>query len=123
MHGFHQDLRSSLRALVASPSFALVAISTLALGIGANVALFSVVNAVLLRPLPYRAADRLMVAGVSLPDLEDLRARSHSFEDFAVWGSNRYDVRFGADAEQVLGAVVSKRFFTMALAAALRGRP
>lgn len=104
-------MRQGLRALGASPAFTAVAVLTLALGIGANVALFSVVNAVLLRPLPYREADRLMVTGLSLPDFQDLRERSRSFEDAAVWGSNRYDVRFGGEAEPVLGAVVSPRFF------------
>jgi putative ABC transport system permease protein len=107
-----QDLRQALRALGASPATTAVAVLTLALGIGANVALFSVVNAVLLRPLPYPEADRLMVVGgLSLPDFDDLTQRSGSFEDTAVWGSNRYDVRFGAEAEPVLGAVVSARFF------------
>src|SRR5213592_653192 len=107
-----QDARQARRSLGASPAFTAIAILTLALGIGANVALFSVVNAVLLRPLPYPNAERLMVAGgLSLPDFEDLTERSRSFEEAAVWASNRYDVRFGAEAEPVLGAVVSARFF------------
>jgi len=108
LDGARQEVRQALRALGASPATTAVAVLTLALGIGANVALFSVVNAVLLRPLPYAEADRLMVVGgVSLPDFEDLTQRSGSFEEAAVWASNRYDVRFGAEAEPLLGAVVS----------------
>jgi len=107
------DLRQALRALRAAPAFTATAVVTLALGIGANATLFGVLNAVLLRPLPYPAADRLMVATMSLPDFEDVRQRSHSFEDAAVWASNRYDVPFGAEAENILGAVVSPRFFPM----------
>ncbi len=119
MDTFGQDLRFALRTLRGSPSFALVAVATLALGIGANVALFSMVQAVLLRPLPYPAADRLMVARTSIPDFEDLVARSRSFEDAACWASNRYEVRFGADAEPLLGAVVTRRFFPLLGGAAL----
>ena len=119
MDTFWQDLRFAVRTLRASPSFALVAVATLALGIGANVALFSMVHAILLRALPHPAVDRLMVARTSIPDFEDLVARSRSFEDAACWASNRYDVRFGSDAEPVLGAVVSKRFFPLLGGAAL----
>jgi hypothetical protein len=70
-----QDVRHGLRALVRRPGFALVAALTLGLGIGANVAIFAVVNAVLIRPLPYPESDRLVVIrhhapGLSLPQLE-----------------------------------------------------
>jgi putative ABC transport system permease protein len=119
MDTFWQDLRVALRALRGNPSFALVAVATLALGIGANVALFGMVHAILLRDLPYPAADRLMVARTSVPDFDDLMARSRSFADAALWASNRYDVRFGSDAEPIVGAVVTKRFFPLLGGAAL----
>jgi putative ABC transport system permease protein len=119
MGTFRQDLRVAWRTLRGSPSFALVAGATLALGLGANVTLFSMVHAILLRALPYPAADRLMVARTSIPDFDDLVARSRSFEDTACWASNRYDVRFGSDAEPILGAVVTRRFFPLLGAAAL----
>ncbi|HET9315638.1 MAG TPA: hypothetical protein VFQ51_08610, partial [Vicinamibacteria bacterium] len=90
METFRQDLRVALRALRGSPSFALVAVSTLALGLGANVALFGMVRAILLRALPYPSVDRLMVGRTSVPDFEDLVARSRSFADAAFWASNRY---------------------------------
>src|SRR5499427_4247845 len=70
------DLRFAFRQLLKHPSFTLIAIFALALGIGANTAIFSVVNAVLLRPLPYPDADKLIV----------VRERSHNFE----WGSVGY---------------------------------
>jgi putative ABC transport system permease protein len=119
MDTFGQDLRFAVRTLRGSPSFTLVAVATLALGIGANVALFSMVHAILLSPLPYPAAERLMVGRTSIPDSDDLVARSRSFEDAARWASNRYDVRFGSDAEPILGAVVDERFFPLLGAAAL----
>ena len=88
-----QDLRYSLRGIRRSPSFSLVVVLTLALGIGANTAIFSVVNAVLLRPLPYPAAERLVWLGESDPKAEGIsvtwvnyrhwRDENHSFEDVA----------------------------------------
>src|SRR6202011_4930811 len=88
------DIRYALRSLLKSPGFTAVAILTLALGIGANTAIFSVVNAVLLRPLPFKNQDRLVTAfgraghthyaSISPPDFLDYRAQNSSFEQFAA---------------------------------------
>ncbi|MET0621093.1 MAG: ABC transporter permease, partial [Thermoanaerobaculia bacterium] len=111
MTSLGQDLRYALRSLTRSPGFTLVAVATLALGIGANTAVFSIVRGVLLAPLPYADASRVVVAGTSLPDFEDFRRETASFESSAVFASNLYNVGFGADTRQLLGAVVSSDFF------------
>src|SRR5262245_65711268 len=89
MQGLLQDLLYGARILLKKPGFTLGAILTLALGIGANVAIFSVVNAVLLRPLPLPEPDQLMFitreGDVSIPDGRDWRAASRSFEALALF--------------------------------------
>jgi len=102
------DLRYAIRALLRSPSFTLTATLTLALGIGATTAIFSVVNAVLLEPLPYLEPDRLVITRLSLPDYKDLQRTSRSFEQTAVWASNLYNLQAGDESRQVLGGVVSR---------------
>jgi putative ABC transport system permease protein len=96
MISYMQDLRYAIRLMLKSPGFTSVAIIALALGIGANTAIFSVVNSVLLRPLPYRDANRLAVVwetnmaqgwnrmGPSGPNYLDFRDQSKSFEDLAL---------------------------------------
>ena len=96
MASFVQDLRYAFRMLFKSPGFLLVAVLTLALGIGANVATFSVVYAVLLRPLPFPQPDQLVRVfddlrgpsdsdvGMSAPELWDLRDRSGVFQDISA---------------------------------------
>jgi len=121
-HGLAQDLRYSLRAARRSPGFAAVAILTLALGIGANTAIYSIVRGVLLRPLPYPDADRLLVGGVSLPDFEDLRRDAGAFDGTAVFVSNLYDVGVGSEIEQLRAALVSKDFFSLLGTAPAAGR-
>jgi putative ABC transport system permease protein len=106
---FLQDLRYGKRLLAKNPGVTLIAIITLALGIGSNTAIFSVVNAFLLRPLPYGNPDRLVMvdslqhgqsAGVSFPDYEDWRRQSNSFEALAFfnlrWNAN---LDFGNETE------------------------
>src|SRR5215468_4143576 len=95
MTGLANDLRFALRTMVRSPAFALVAIATLALGIGANTAIFSVVDSVLLRPLPYPDPEAIVAVGLSRergtigvasqPDFRDWRARSRAFTEMAVF--------------------------------------
>src|SRR5262249_5145288 len=95
-----QDLRYGARRLMTQPGFTLIAALTLALGIGANTAIFSVVNAVLLQPLPFQEPERLARiwrasaederGACSYPDFADLRARQTGFERMAAWRSGDY---------------------------------
>jgi len=127
-----QDLVYALRKLRAAPGFTITAIVTLALGIGANTAIFSVVNNVLLKPLPFPAADHLVRiqftqrgqgdAGTP-PDLADYRALARSFEGFStIEGATSNLVRPGADAERVPGVRVSANFFALLRIQPLHGR-
>ncbi len=118
-----QDIRYALRMLWKSPGFSLVAIITLALGIGANTAIFSVVSAVLLRPLPFPEADRLLfvgqqykgeLAGVGEPKFLFWRDESQSFEALACYsnfGGAGGNLSGGREAEYVSGLRVSEDYF------------
>jgi predicted permease len=120
-----QDVRYGARVLWRSPAFTLVAIGTLALGIGANAAMFSVINGVLLRPLPYHDPDRLVMVwaadpgrdihevGTSFPTFSDWRAQKRSLADMAIWASAAARVHGGGERERVLSAFVSANLFTV----------
>jgi putative ABC transport system permease protein len=115
------DLRYGLRVLARSPAFTAAAVMTLAIGIGATTAIFTLVNAVLFRPLPYADADRLVwvrgsfsggdLARVSPPDFQDYRERSRSFAVLAAMFPFPYTLSGGGEAERVKGALVSADFF------------
>jgi putative ABC transport system permease protein len=107
------DLRYAARTLVRTPGFAATAILTLALGIGATTAIFSVVKAVVLEPLPYRDPARLVVTRLSLPDYRDVQRNSRSFEQTAFWGTNLYNIETGSEDRQVLGAVASHELLSL----------
>ncbi|HKX28980.1 MAG TPA: ABC transporter permease [Blastocatellia bacterium] len=133
--GYHldaslQDLRYGLRMLFRNPGFTLVAILTLALGIGANTAIFSVVNAVLWRSLPYRDPDRLVLVGrttmngaidtVSVNGFLEWRDQARVFEQIAAYGFDEVDLAGDGEAERLMAAVVSAALFkTLGIAPAL----
>src|SRR3954463_6132108 len=97
------DFKYAVRAFLRNPGFTAVVILTLGLGIGATTAIFSVVNAVLLRPLPYRDAGRLVATQASLPDYQDLAASTQAFDATASWASNLYNLATATETRQVLG--------------------
>ena len=124
MHTLLQDIRYGIRTLLKQPAFTAIAIITIALGIGANTAIFSVVNAVILRPLPYTDADRLMMLWsttakdgnqeqpFSFADYNDLRAQAKSFSTIAaaspLWN---FTLTGGGEPEPIQGLWVSQNLF------------
>jgi putative ABC transport system permease protein len=125
-----QDLRFGLRTLRQSPAFTAVAILTLALGIGANTAIFSVVHAALLRPLPYAQPDRLITLGevrsqqalsgkltmgswnAAYPDFLDWRAQSKTFESLAGFNVDGFTLRGVGEPESVFAVQVTTNFLS-----------
>ncbi len=129
-----QDVRYGTRMLRKSPGFTIVAIVTLALGIGANTAIFSMVEAVLLRPLPYPHSSQLVDLwahsdvfdfpnlGVSLPDLADARKQCRSFERLAPYTLKNVDLSGHGVPEQLMATEVSPDFFPLLGISPLDGR-
>ena len=108
-----QDVRYGARMLRKHPGFTLIAVTALALGIGANTAIFSVVYAVLLRPLPYKDAGRLVIANISPPDFRDLKESNRVFDGLAIWATNQYNAAVNDESKQTLGATVSPEFLPL----------
>lgn len=116
-----RDLRYSARALIRNKGFTVAAVLTLALGIGANTAIFTVTNALLLRPFPYRDPDRLVSLGanqdrgasMTLPRYELVRDRNQSFESVAVWANDNFNLTGNGEPLQTPVARVSPNFFSL----------
>jgi predicted permease len=116
-----QDLRYGFRMLLKNPAFSLIAITTLALGIGANTALFSVINGVLLNPLPYPQADRIIAlysktvefsrSSISYPNFLDWQRDNKSFASLAAYRSDSLNLTGQGEAERLRTAMVSWTFF------------
>src|SRR5580658_2861678 len=134
-----QDVRYGLRNMARNPGFALVAMLTLALGIGANTTIFSVMNNTLLKPLPFPGADRLVLVWetfgkgsdnwniVSAPNFWDFQKRANSFESMAIFdssgrGYNLSSTNSAQEAEAVSGLRVSSQFFSVLGAKPMLGR-
>lgn len=128
MHNVLADLRHGLRNLLRNPGFACAAILVLALGIGANTAIFSVVNAVLLRPLPFRDASGIMqiwhippaksfpgltLFSVSPANYLDWKSQNHSFEEMAAIGGASFNVTGNGEPESIQGAAVGSGFLSI----------
>jgi len=129
MRIFWQDLRYGLRMLLKKPGFTTIAALTLALGIGANTAIFSVINAILLRPLPYAAPERLVMVWESFPgsrenavmpaNFADWRAQNQVFTDMAAWAGETFNLSNssgssgGGEPEKLEGLRVTANLFAL----------
>ena len=119
MQVLQQDLRYGIRMLAKKPIFSVIAVITLALGIGATTAIFSVVNAVLLRTLPYHNAKQLVVVastspggdrdGLSAPEVQDYQTQMRSLEDLTGFQSQSVNVTGGERPDRVRGAFVTAK--------------
>lgn len=129
-----QDIRFGLRVLTKSPGFTFIAMLTLALGIGANSTIFSVVNTLLLRPLPFKDVDRTVVVWetaqrkteelreVSYPNFLDWRAQSASFEELAAVSGAFLTLGSTESPERIAGELVSDNYFRLLGVSAAQGR-
>jgi putative ABC transport system permease protein len=132
MQTLWQDVRYGFRRLLKNPGFTIVAVITLALGIGANTAIFSVVNAALLRPLPYAQADQLMMVfsrnnqqrrnWVAYPDLQDWRRQSQLFSEFSAFTSQSVNFTGRDEPARLIGSFVSANFFKLLQVEIAQGR-
>lgn len=131
-----QDLRYGIRTMLRTPAFTLVAVLTLALGIGANTAMFSIVYSVLRRPLPYPDADRLALVHVrfspqnteygtmSIADYLDWKSQNHAFEDPAIFSNSswRFELTGSGQPIEVNGSAVTENFFSVLQSGPMLGR-
>ncbi len=134
MSHFLRDLRYSARVLIANPGFTVIAMLTLALGIGANTAIFSLVNALMLKPLPFKEANRMVIpatifdrlrtdrGSVSYPDLLDWKAQTDLFEAVAPVNTGTVDVTGGEEPERLKGLTVGEGYFEAMGATPMMGR-
>jgi putative ABC transport system permease protein len=127
-----QDLRYGARMLLKQPLFTLVAVIALALGIGANSAIFSVVNGILLRPLPYDESERLMALSergkqmdgmsISYPNFTDWKAQNQTFDQIAVYNRASYNLTGIGEPERLLAAQASAELFSVLRVSPAKGR-
>src|ERR1044071_264061 len=132
METFFKDLRYGVRMLLKRPAFTAIAVVTLALGIGANTAIFSVVNSILLRPLPYKNPERIMRVGehhegwrstnITYASFLDLTSSSKSLEAISAYRNWNYNLIDAGEPEQTQGALVSGNFFSALGVAPVLGR-
>jgi predicted permease len=134
VEGIAADVRYALRALRRAPAFAAVVVVTLALGIGANTAIFSVVNAVILKPLPYPDAARLVFITsqfpglgfdqfwVSVPEFVEFREHNHSFQDVGAYRAGAVNLGTEDQPRRVNSAVVTSELMPVLGVPMLRGR-
>ena len=132
MTSFWQDIRYGLRMLLKNPGITVIVIVALALGIGANTAIFSVVNAVLLRPMPYEQSDQLVLVNeknavldemsISYPNFTDWRNQTQTFEKIGVFNVDSYNLTGNGEAERILVAQMSADLFSVLRVNALHGR-
>ena len=134
MDGLLKDIRFALKSLLRSPAFSVVSVLTLGLGIGMSVAVWSVIDAVLIRPLPYPESDRLVIVGLTLPDhgttgypmsaldYFDYVERNQSFESMSAFFRDNLNITGGSMPERVSGALVSAGFFEVFRSAPQLGR-